>query len=230
MFAKATENLGLPQWQPKDHPDFLTDMNKAFRDIDSAYGETTHSLDEITESFTEITETNNNQSELLGQHTEIIENLQNTVDDQNNDINDLKEAVNDITEEISNLPAPQKQAALYDCTPSDFNYPVKSVQVSTTSGLRHAAIRFNGRQTSQHIFAINGPGTTPTGGVEFVWGNAVESVYINNPGIIVFLLIQVDYKNSSGVSTISASILKVYSNKQDYIAATSDFEMTVVSV
>lgn len=86
MFAKATENLKLPQWQPKDHPDFLTDMNKAFRDIDSAYSKTTHSLDIITESVEEITETNKNQSELLGQHTKEISELKEDLEELDTEV------------------------------------------------------------------------------------------------------------------------------------------------
>lgn len=35
MFTgKPTTNLGLPIFNPDDHPDFLTDFNEAFRRID----------------------------------------------------------------------------------------------------------------------------------------------------------------------------------------------------
>lgn len=37
MYSEQTKLLGLPQWQPKDHPDFLTDMNEAYRKIDSQF-------------------------------------------------------------------------------------------------------------------------------------------------------------------------------------------------
>lgn len=30
-----TQKLGLPQYNPNDHPDFLTEINEAFRKIDS---------------------------------------------------------------------------------------------------------------------------------------------------------------------------------------------------
>lgn len=36
MFTgKPTTNLGLPIFEPDDHPDFLTDFNEAFRRIDT---------------------------------------------------------------------------------------------------------------------------------------------------------------------------------------------------
>lgn len=35
MYSKETDFLKLPQWEFNDHPDFLTDMNDAFRKIDT---------------------------------------------------------------------------------------------------------------------------------------------------------------------------------------------------
>lgn len=36
MFTGSpTEKLGLPSYNPNDHPDFLTDMNDAFRKLDA---------------------------------------------------------------------------------------------------------------------------------------------------------------------------------------------------
>lgn len=34
-----TPVVELPQFNPEDHPDFLTDFNQAFRDIDGKIGE-----------------------------------------------------------------------------------------------------------------------------------------------------------------------------------------------
>lgn len=34
MYSKETPNYKLPQWVPKDHPDFLTDLNEAFMKLD----------------------------------------------------------------------------------------------------------------------------------------------------------------------------------------------------
>lgn len=80
MFGKSTENLGLPQWQPKDHPDFLTDINNAFKDIDSAYGTTSTSLDLVKKQIEEITETNNSHDTLLNTHTEEISNIKDSIE------------------------------------------------------------------------------------------------------------------------------------------------------
>lgn len=35
MFSKKTDNYGLPQWDYADHPDFLNDMNPAYKTIDA---------------------------------------------------------------------------------------------------------------------------------------------------------------------------------------------------
>ena len=34
MFKKGTENFNLPQWDFDEHPDFLDDINPAFKVID----------------------------------------------------------------------------------------------------------------------------------------------------------------------------------------------------
>lgn len=45
----ATPKLELPQWEPTDHPDFLTDINTAFQKIDENAGATEESVEEIAE-------------------------------------------------------------------------------------------------------------------------------------------------------------------------------------
>lgn len=44
-----TPKLGLPQWEPQNHPDFLTDMNEAFKKIDENAQGTGESVEEIAE-------------------------------------------------------------------------------------------------------------------------------------------------------------------------------------
>lgn len=44
-----TNNLGLPQFTPNDHPDFLTDINDAFRKIDKAIGDCRNKNAELQE-------------------------------------------------------------------------------------------------------------------------------------------------------------------------------------
>lgn len=94
MFGKSTENLGLPQWQPKDHPDFLTDINNAFKDIDSAYGTTSTSLDLVKKQIEEVTETNNSHDTLLNEHTEEISNIKDSI----NGLDRISETIETIIE------------------------------------------------------------------------------------------------------------------------------------
>lgn len=94
MFGKSTENLGLPQWQPKDHPDFLTDINNAFKDIDSAYGTTSTSLDLVKNQIEEVTETNNSHDTLLNKHTEEISNIKDSI----NGLDRISETIETIIE------------------------------------------------------------------------------------------------------------------------------------
>lgn len=58
MFSKETKNLGLPQWQPKDHPDFLTDMNEAFEKIDGGITEAKEN-DDLVKATAEAVDTLN---------------------------------------------------------------------------------------------------------------------------------------------------------------------------
>lgn len=67
MFSgNATPKLGLPQWNPSDHPDFLTDLNQAFKDIDenatgvseeiAGYPGRLEELEALTQSLNEDTQ------------------------------------------------------------------------------------------------------------------------------------------------------------------------------
>lgn len=48
MFTgKATTSLGLPIFEPDDHPDFLTDFNEAFRRIDASHIEVREKLESL---------------------------------------------------------------------------------------------------------------------------------------------------------------------------------------
>lgn len=55
MFTgEATPNLGLPQWEGGDHPEWLTDMNPAFKKIDESIGELTGTANEANKLIKEI--------------------------------------------------------------------------------------------------------------------------------------------------------------------------------
>lgn len=82
-----TENLKLPQWNPTDHPDFLTDINGAFQKIDenagalkeevSGYPKRLEELETLTQSLNEDTQ------QLIGEMSSAqvaISNLQTASD------------------------------------------------------------------------------------------------------------------------------------------------------
>lgn len=55
MFSgDATTYMGLPQWNPGDHPDWLDDMNPAFRKIDESYGALNESATEAAKLVKEL--------------------------------------------------------------------------------------------------------------------------------------------------------------------------------
>ena len=59
MFTgEPTQQLGLPNYNPNDHPDFLTDFNEAFKKLDA------HALEVVTQLQTMSTEIKNLKSEL----------------------------------------------------------------------------------------------------------------------------------------------------------------------
>lgn len=50
----ATPNLGLPQWSPTDHPDFLTDINQAFKDIDKNAGDVGEEIKDVPKQISDL--------------------------------------------------------------------------------------------------------------------------------------------------------------------------------
>lgn len=42
-----TSNLSLPQYEGKDHPDFLAEINEAYRKLDTVIGELQDAIGEI---------------------------------------------------------------------------------------------------------------------------------------------------------------------------------------
>lgn len=70
MFSKETETMGLPQWQPKDHPDFLTDMNEAFSKIDNEFSKLDLATPEKIDEVAKETEQNSKDIDILKNRTE----------------------------------------------------------------------------------------------------------------------------------------------------------------
>ena len=97
MFEKSTPNLGLPQWSPKDHPDFLTDMNNAFKVLD----ERVHAEDESADAIAQLVEKVNKLTEDLTAVTADVEVLKDTFDAD--EIEQMKDNINTLTDNVANI-------------------------------------------------------------------------------------------------------------------------------
>ena len=97
MFEKSTPNLGLPQWSPKDHPDFLTDMNNAFKVLD----ERVHAEDESADAIAQLVEKVNKLTEDLTAVTADVEVLKDTFNAD--EIEQMKDNINTLTDNVANI-------------------------------------------------------------------------------------------------------------------------------
>lgn len=62
-YTKTTQNLKLPQWVADDHPDFLTDINNAFKSIDDNAGKTAGEIGTIPQQVEQLTALTQSQGE-----------------------------------------------------------------------------------------------------------------------------------------------------------------------
>lgn len=92
MYNKETPNLGLPQWQPLDHPDFLTDFNEAFKKIDE--------LGKVIPDNEKQQEQIDNLTTQIVDLTEIIKELEDKIDNMSD-----VEVILQMKEDIDNLKA-----------------------------------------------------------------------------------------------------------------------------
>lgn len=88
MFEKGTTNYNLPQWAPSEHPDFLNDMNPAYRTIDSNLGAVTEESANNSQKIVAMEALQTAQGESITQlqtnqniHSVIIATLQHDMDD-----------------------------------------------------------------------------------------------------------------------------------------------------
>lgn len=93
MYSRQTPYLGLPQWEPKDHPDFLTDMNEAYRKLDSRLEE----LDGLT------AEAVNKIEERVTANEKKIDNLESTVDTVQSNLADVTKRTEQNEDDIAGL-------------------------------------------------------------------------------------------------------------------------------
>lgn len=106
MYTKTTENIKLPQWGMKDHPDWLTDMNEAFQTIDKSYGEQGQVTEEMKENIKTLTTAMQGVEETVASMKEVIDALdpieQNpTIININTNITKLNDEINTINGTIS---------------------------------------------------------------------------------------------------------------------------------
>lgn len=94
MFEKGTDNYKLPQWAPTDHPDFLNDMNPAYRTIDKNLGEVTEESANNSQKIVAMEALQNAQGESITQ----LQTIQNS---HTLDIATLKHDMNDAQSNIA---------------------------------------------------------------------------------------------------------------------------------
>ena len=99
MYSKETPNLKLPQWQPLDHPDFLTDFNESFKKLDE--------LGQVIPDNEKQQEQIDNLTQQIVDLTEVIKELEDRIDNMSDvevilqmkeDIDRLKAEVTALTE------------------------------------------------------------------------------------------------------------------------------------
>ena len=56
MTSEKTANYGLPHYLPGDHPDFLTEINKAYETIDAALALNADMIEDVRENINVLTE------------------------------------------------------------------------------------------------------------------------------------------------------------------------------
>lgn len=138
MFEKSTPNLGLPQWSPKDHPDFLTDMNNAFKVLD----ERVHAEDESADAIAQLVEKVNKLTEDLTAVTADVELLKDTfnadeIEQMKDDITTLTDNVANITTDIQNHAASITEITSHLSVIDSDIAAIRSTIVEHTSRISH---------------------------------------------------------------------------------------------
>ena len=96
MFSKKTDNYGLPQWDYSDHPDFLNDMNPAYKTIDT----------ELKKAVTASTNAEQQASVLtpiVANHTTQIANANHQIADLTTRIGNVEHNLETDGQDIDNL-------------------------------------------------------------------------------------------------------------------------------
>lgn len=100
MFTKTTTNLGLPLWQPHDHPDFLTDLNQENKILDEEIGKNNQDFAHLQETVDAISTNMTTIQEEFKVLQEKVDDLQNIEDNPT-----VKKLVSDMTQAQSDITA-----------------------------------------------------------------------------------------------------------------------------
>lgn len=100
MFNKQTKLLGLPQWEPKDHPDFLTDMNDAYSKIDNRFQKLDGLTAEAFSTLSQQVEENTANINILHDETEGLSKRVTAID---NKLEEHDEKLESVTDNVSEL-------------------------------------------------------------------------------------------------------------------------------
>lgn len=123
MYSKETDVLKLPQWQPKDHPDFLTDMNEAYRKIDKGYADNLYSHQQLEEQVSALSVDFVTVKEQVADLKEKVDKL---VDLEDNPVFiELKERVDKAESDIIEL---QKKDVTHDDAIEVINNTLNSIE------------------------------------------------------------------------------------------------------
>lgn len=119
MYSKETKFLGLPQWGPKDHPDFITDMNDAMKKLDTQAEKTDHDHSDLREQVDALSIDMGTVKEQVAALQEKVDNLVNLEDNPvfialKEHVDTLQETVDGIiqTDNRQDLDIQQLQAAI----------------------------------------------------------------------------------------------------------------------
>lgn len=119
MYSKETKFLGLPQWGPKDHPDFITDMNDVMKKLDTQAEKTDHDHSDLREQVDALSIDMGTVKEQVAALQEKVDNLVDLEDNPvfialKEHVDTLQETVDGIiqTDNRQDLDIQQLQAAI----------------------------------------------------------------------------------------------------------------------
>lgn len=105
MYSKRTDNYGLPQWDYADHPDFLNDMNPAYKTIDAELKKAVRASANAEKQVSTLTP-------IVTSHTTEIDTVQHQISDLTTRIGNAEHNITTDGQDIDNLEAAQANTNL----------------------------------------------------------------------------------------------------------------------